>query len=512
MIRRHRRTARQAANYVWLTLCVAVSRLQTSIDPNVTLARLREHRWSFWDLEYAFNAALWVFSASIIPSPLLKFGVPILYLIAISLPITSQFLFPALPVLTWVFTFFCSRFIPVEYRPHIFVSVLPTLESVLYGANISDILTRFTHPVLDIPAWLSYGVIHFVGPFVLAAFLWLFAARGTLKYFALSFGYMNLTGVLIQLVFPCAAPWYELRNGLTPANYGMSGSPGGLARIDAIFHSHGYTTTFSNAPLIFGAFPSLHAGNATTCALFISHFWPFAGPYAFAYAGVLYWATMYLTHHYLIDVVGGACLATAWFYITMPLALQFPDNTTNLSYAVVNGDPRGKYEEYGLDYSRVPNGGYRPSSPGAASLSDQETPPNPLAPYGHSRRPSSPFTPSPRILGSFMKGHSVGRNHRHTASIASLIRSEDRVEDGWSPISRGFGFPPTGPPLLPTTMVLASPSSRQSSSPQADVAPAATNVSSNGLMPLPEGVETNGATVRSRSPAFPENESKRTET
>ena len=297
---------------------------------------------------------------------------------------------------------------------------------------------------------------------------------------------------------------YELRNGLTPANYSMPGSPGGLARIDAIFHTHGYTTAFSNAPLVFGAFPSLHAGNATTCALIISHFWPFAGPYAFAYAGILYWATMYLTHHYLIDVVSGACLATAWFYITMPNWLQFPDNATNLSYAIVNGDPRSKYEEYDLDYPRTMNGGYRPSSPGADSLSDQEAPPNPLTPYGHLRRPSSPFIPS---LNSFIRGSSATRGHRHTASIASLIRSEDRVEDGWSPVSRGFGFPSSGPPH-PAVSTLG-PSTRQlASSHKTDVASTATNVSSNGLMAFPEATESNGATVRSRSPVFPEKESK----
>jgi len=485
-------------------------------------------------LEYAFDVALWIFIVSMIPSALLGFGIPILYLIAISLPITAQFLFPALPVLTWVLTFFSSRFIPVEYRPRISVSVLPTLESVLYGGNISDILTRFTHPVLDIPAWLSYGVVHFVGPFVLAAFIWLFAARGALKYFAISFGYMNLMGVLIQLIFPCAAPWYELRNGLTPANYGMPGSPGGLARIDAIFHSHGYTSAFSNAPLVFGAFPSLHAGNATTCALFISHFWPFAGPYAFAYAGILYWATMYLTHHYLIDVVGGACLATAWFYITMPHSLRFPDNTSNSNYAIVHGDPRSKYEEYGLDYPRTTtsmmmmNGGYRPSSPGADSLSDQEAPPNPLTPYGHLRESSFPSIPSPRSFNSIIMkgggssstrtGTGTGRSHRHTASIASLIRSEDRVEDGWSPVMmRGFGFPASassasspGLPAIPmttgtTTTTTGGPSSRQSVSyNRADVASTATNVSSNGRVTLnSETTESNGAIVRSRSPVFP---------
>ena len=54
----------------------------------------------------------------------------------------------------------------------------------------------------------------------------------------------------------------------------MHGSPGGLARIDALFGGQGYTNTFSNAPVPFGAFPSLHAGCSTMEALFLTHFFP----------------------------------------------------------------------------------------------------------------------------------------------------------------------------------------------------------------------------------------------
>lgn len=117
---------------------------------------------------------------------------------------------------------------------------------------------------------------------------------------------------------------YELREGLTPANYGMKGSPAGLARIDALFGGHGYTLTFTGAPMVFGAFPSLHAGHATIEALFCSYFFPLALRLGrlrldarvlyWGYTFWLYWCTMYLMHHYLIDVVAGACLATTCFY------------------------------------------------------------------------------------------------------------------------------------------------------------------------------------------------------
>ncbi|KAG1864952.1 hypothetical protein DFJ58DRAFT_655417, partial [Suillus subalutaceus] len=38
--------------------------------------------------------------------------------------------------------------------------LLQVLESVFYGANISDILTHFTYPILNIITWLPYGVTH----------------------------------------------------------------------------------------------------------------------------------------------------------------------------------------------------------------------------------------------------------------------------------------------------------------------------------------------------------------
>ena len=98
----------------------------------------------------------------------------------------------------------------------------------------------------------------------------------------------------------------------------MPGSPGGLLRIDRVFHGSGYTNAFGSAPLVFGAFPSLHSGTAVMEALFLSHFFPSLKTVYWAYVGTLWWATMYLSHHYLIDLTGGACLSVIMFYSTMP--------------------------------------------------------------------------------------------------------------------------------------------------------------------------------------------------
>jgi membrane-associated phospholipid phosphatase len=194
--------------------------------------------------------------------------------------------------------------------------VLPALENIFYGANISNILSKHQHVVLDVLAWIPYGLLHFGGPVVWAAFMFLFSPPGTVPVYARTFGYLNITGVLIQLILPCSPPWYENMYGLAPANYSMEGSPAGLRRIDQLLGIDMYTTNFTASPLVFGAFPSLHAGNAVLEALFMSHCFPRLRPFAIAYTMWMWWATMYLSHHYAVDLVVGAFLAAIAFYIS----------------------------------------------------------------------------------------------------------------------------------------------------------------------------------------------------
>ena len=148
---------------------------------------------------------------------------------------------------------------------------------------------------------------------------------------------------------------YEIIRGLTPADYSMPGSPGGLLRIDRVFHSSGYTNAFGSAPLVFGAFPSLHSGCAVMEALFLSHFFPNLKPFYWGYVGILWWATMYLSHHYLIDLTGGACLSVVMFYSLMPEAYKDADQIDwtrvlpSEGYSMVAGGGRGRGEELDLD-------------------------------------------------------------------------------------------------------------------------------------------------------------------
>lgn len=439
-------TVRQNLQHVLAALKAAVGRLDKSTNPKDTLDRLKRHKYTFGDSIYVFNLALVIFWFTIMEFPgfPLKLGIPLVWLIALAIPLTSQFIFRATPIFLYLLTFYSSRFIPDEWRPSISVALLPTLETVLYGANISDILTRYTNPVLDIIAWIPYGVGHFTAPFVVAACLWLFRPKEALHLWGRCFGYMSFTGVVIQILVPCAAPWYELVHGITPANYSMKGSPGGLARIDALFNSSGYTTSFSNAPVVFGAFPSLHAGAATLCGFFITHFFPQTTHFMWSYVAVLYWATMYLTHHYLIDVVAGACLATAFFYLYLPDEFRGPAALsppgTNIQTIAYQRLParrpggRSKYQQYDLETpqqrtrSVTDPSDYELSGESSRESDDEEMDITYRSPL-----------PTPTSAAAFILPEGKKKNHRHTASIASLIRGEERgPDDGWSPVTPSF--------------------------------------------------------------------------
>jgi hypothetical protein len=184
------------------------------------------------------------------------------------------------------------------------------------------------------------------------------------KAFLVVFGSVNLTGVILQDLFPTAPPWYNLKYGTAiPSDpLAVRGDPAGLARIDLLLGTPFYETLFAHNPLVFGAFPSLHSGFATCIGLFVCDNFPwiqlpfqahwiqrtrkwlrrvqqtcllplchqdlatssFSESYVYFPTlplGVLYvlsiwWATLYLTHHFLIDLIGGSLLT---FLIYIPV-------------------------------------------------------------------------------------------------------------------------------------------------------------------------------------------------
>jgi hypothetical protein len=322
----------------------SIASLNTSFSPADTLRSLRTHPWSIWDGQYLILAVVLIFSLSVSesPGPFAKTFLATLLMGGLVLPITRQFLLPFLPALTWLLLFSSAKYIPPDYRPVIWVRVLPTLENILYGANLSNILSAHKHPVLDVLAWLPYGLMHYASPVVVSGCMFIWGPPGTLPTWARSFGYMNITAVIIQILFPCSPPWYENTYGLAPANYTIKGDAAGLKAIDKLLGFDMYTSAFLASPVVFGAFPSLHAGFATLEALFMGHVFPRLFPYYLCYTAWMWWATMYFSHHYAVDLVAGSLLAGIAFFWARAKFLPRvqPDKEFRWDYDYVEkGDP-----------------------------------------------------------------------------------------------------------------------------------------------------------------------------
>ncbi|CCH44010.1 Phosphatidylinositol:ceramide phosphoinositol transferase (IPC synthase) [Wickerhamomyces ciferrii] len=296
-----------------------IADIDLNLNPKITVERLKNHKFTKYEV-LNYSTLAFFFTISFFLNQLnifIKLGIVSLYITSLLIPFTSQFFIYGSPVLAWVAFLFNSKNLDAAFRPPISVKVLPAIETILYGDNLSQLLATSTAPILDILAWLPYGLIHFSFPFVTAALIFLWGPPTALRSFGFAFGYMNLIGVVTQVLFPAAAPWYKILHGLDPANYSMLGSPGGLARIDEILGFDMYTTAFSKtSPVVFGAFPSLHSGSASMDALFLFWLFPKASPIILLYVIWLWWSTMYLTHHYFFDLIAGSFLSFVVFQFT----------------------------------------------------------------------------------------------------------------------------------------------------------------------------------------------------
>jgi hypothetical protein len=122
--------------YLFANIFNALRRLDLTLSPAVTIRKLRRRRWSLrtdygWIL-LALEATLLLYVMK--SPPLVKLLIPAGYAFITLVPFLGQFFVPGTYVLAWVLLFFSSKDIPVSWRPAVHVALLPTLESVLYGA------------------------------------------------------------------------------------------------------------------------------------------------------------------------------------------------------------------------------------------------------------------------------------------------------------------------------------------------------------------------------------------
>ncbi|CCH41606.1 Inositolphosphotransferase 1 [Wickerhamomyces ciferrii] len=225
-----------------------------------------------------------------------------------------------------------TRFHSLYLTPIIFFSVWPMLNIVEHFAQ------HITVPK-DLTAWFFYVLGHITFPILTAVYLYVFHPPGILKCFSIALGLQNIAGVLTHLLFPNAPPWFiHLYGPDSDANYDMPGYAAGLTRIDVTLGTHLHSQGFHKSPIVFGAFPSLHSAMAVQVFLFIWYFANFKilRIAALGFVYIQWWGTIYLDHHFKIDLIAGWGYALISFAIVYPYLrkkeLEFIQNRLNLNF------------------------------------------------------------------------------------------------------------------------------------------------------------------------------------
>ncbi|ATB44909.1 phosphatase PAP2 family protein [Corallococcus macrosporus] len=166
--------------------------------------------------------------------------------------------------------------------------------------------TRF-NTALDLLCGFAYAA-YLYEVFVLALFF--FVKKDSL-FERLCWGFLvaNAMGVVIYVLYPAAPPWYVLQYGPGPADLAAPPNPAGTARFDELLGIRYFASFYARSTNVFGAMPSLHAAYPFLVMLFV---WSRGWAWRIAtglFALLVAFSAVYLTHHYVLDVLAGLGVA-----------------------------------------------------------------------------------------------------------------------------------------------------------------------------------------------------------
>lgn len=148
-------------------------------------------------------------------------------------------------------------------------------------------------------------------PLAFAIYLF-FRNRRQFLYFSLTFLLVNLLGFVVYYLYPAAPPWYVQQNGfefiaMTP------GSTAGLVRFDEFFNIFVFDSLYAKGSNVFAAMPSLHSAYPLIVSYYaLKNRLSWAANLLFGLITVGIWfAAVYTSHHYVLDVLAGIICAVA---------------------------------------------------------------------------------------------------------------------------------------------------------------------------------------------------------
>jgi hypothetical protein len=235
-----------------------------------------------------------------------------------------------LPMLIFVWVYDLMRLFRERAWDAVVVEDVYRLEQTLFGwltprtgdLGPVDWFRDHHHVVLDCLGGLWYSA-HMPAIVLFGAYLWWRTrrdetdgrARRRLDRFLWGFLAMSVVGLVVQAWCPVAPPWYVEQFGFAPPGEPIEGDPAALARVDALLGIDYFASIYGQSAYVFGALPSLHVATPVWLALHVRH--RIGRPLAWGFAAAMAFFAVYLTHHYVVDVLAGVVLALV---VYLPMA------------------------------------------------------------------------------------------------------------------------------------------------------------------------------------------------
>ena len=160
-------------------------------------------------------------------------------------------------------------------------------------------------------------------PLAFAGYLF-FKDKNLFLHFSLTFVLVNMIGFIIYYAYPAAPPWYIQLHG----NNFIAGTPGntaGLARFDNFFGVTIFQNLYAKSSNVFAAMPSLHSSYPLV-VLYFGIKRRVGAVVNFLFIAVMlgiWFAAVYTSHHYLLDVMAGVLSAITGIIFLEKIMMKF---------------------------------------------------------------------------------------------------------------------------------------------------------------------------------------------
>src|ERR1700744_1360821 len=217
-------------------------------------------------------------------------------------------------IVYWIIFDYMKAFPNYNYNT-VHIADLYNLEKHLFGINFNGkLLTPNEYwrvngkTAIDIAAGIFY-LCWIPVPLAFAAFLF-FRNRRQFLYFSLTFVLINLLGFVVYYLYPAAPPWYVQYHGFV-FHAKTPGNTAGLAKFDAYFNAGIFKSIYAKGSNVFAAMPSLHSSYPVIVLYYglknrLGLLNIFFGTVMIG----IWFSAVYLSHHYVVDVLAGMLCAT----------------------------------------------------------------------------------------------------------------------------------------------------------------------------------------------------------